>query len=122
MLIFKRFIKLVYTIIFTIDKKTINNCNVSNSKKEHIKSRLYIFLLLIPFCYIIFFGYISESFNLFNIFRTLLFILLFRLIAKDFTDTIIVMFFYKSSYKYTLRDIRKRKIRKLNKLKYRIFK
>jgi phosphatidylserine synthase len=120
--ILKIFIKSFYTYVFTVDKKIINNCKVRNSKKDHIRSRLYIVLPLIIFFYIICISYIGETFTLFNIFRTFLFFLVFRIIAKEFTDYIIVMFFYKSFYKYTLKDARKRKIKRFNRLKYKILK
>jgi len=111
----KKIFLFIFKSAFTINKEIIKSCEKSeNTKYKHIKFRIFIFFLLIPILYILLFGYIRDEFSVINIIRTLLFLFIFRVIAKDITDTIIVIFFYKSSYKYTLKDIRKRKLRKLN--------
>jgi len=118
---FKIFIKSFYTYIFTIDK-SVKNSSKEISIKKHIKYRFFLILVLSPIIFAIFSAYRDYGFTLNGTFKLILLLLLVRIIGKVITDYIIHIFFYKSSYKISLKEIRKIKIKKLNILKYRIFK
>ena len=95
---------------------TINNDECKNLKlHEHIIIRILMFICMIPFLYVIFFSYLLESFTIYNIFRTILFALITRVIAKKPIDMIINIFLKKSSYKIdnSIKYTRKRKLQKL---------
>jgi hypothetical protein len=109
--------KYIFNKIFTVNKNIIEDCKKEDKFKNHLKYRVLISILLIPFLYIFIFGYISEGLNIFNVFRTILFFIFFRLIAKDMTDFIISIFFYKSSYSLTLKEKRRLKLKRLKKKK-----
>jgi len=114
MIFYYRILKNIFIDIFSIDNQIIENCKIENKLKNHIKIRICIFILLIPILYILMFSYILYNFNLYNMFKTILLILFFRILAKNMTDYIIVIFFYKSSYRFTLKNRRKNKLNKLN--------
>lgn len=109
-----KILKNFYKYMFSIDEKLI-----TYSKKgklyEHILLRIITFIVTIPLLYIIFFGYFNDGFNIMALIKTILFISVFRFFFKEFTDTILFIFFYKSSYKIddSLKYTRKLKLKKL---------
>ena len=115
---FKIYVKHYFRYIFTIDKDIKLNGGVPLTRKKHIWYRICIVLLMLPILYVLLFGYIREAFTVWNVIRTIMFIIFFRIIAKDATDVIFVTFFNKESYKLTSREIRKIKLRKIRKSRY----
>lgn len=122
MISFKRFIKLFYTYVFTIEKSVKKKSNKEISRKYHIKYRLLLILALIPIMYAIFSAYHDYGFTLIGTFKLILLLFLIRIIGKELIDSIVHLLFYKSSYKISLKERRKLKMNKLNRFKYRIFK
>jgi len=113
---FKYWVSRFFKLIFTIDKETIKSCQKENTRNHHLKYRLLLLIVLSPILYVLLFSdFHNSGFTFMNIFRVILTLLMFRIIAKELTDTIIVLFFYKSSYNLSLKEIRKFKLRRLNK-------
>ena len=103
-------------MIFTIDKSTIEACQKENTRNHHVKYRILLLIALAPILYVLLFSdFYNSGFTFINVFRVILILFMFRIIAKELTDTIIVLFFYKSSYNLTLKEIRKFKLKRLNK-------
>lgn len=113
---YKKIFYFILKEIFTVDKNIKNECFAPSTRNKHIMYRLILFVCLMPILYILIFSYIDKGLTVFNIFRTILFILFFRLFAKKLIDYMIVIFFYKSSYAITLKEKRKNKLRKLKRL------
>ena len=114
---YKKIFKYLIKYIFTVDKNTVKSLQKEDTQKNHIKYRILLFIILIPILYVCIFGYINQGFNYMNIIRTIIALFFIRFITKEMTDAIIVLFFYKSSYRLTLKEIRKFKLIRLKKSK-----
>lgn len=102
-----------FRYIFTVNKKYSQN-SIVKTRKQHIQYRIFLILVILPFLYVLLFLYIENGFTFFNVLRTILFALFFRIIAKDIIDLIIIILFYKSSYEITNTERRKIKLKKIN--------
>ena len=102
-----------FRYIFTVNKKYSQN-SIVKTRKQHIQYRIFLILVILPFLYFLLFSYIENGFTFFNVLRTILFALFFRIIAKDIIDLIIIILFYKSSYEITNTERRKIKLKKIN--------
>lgn len=102
-----------FRYIFTVNKKYSQN-SIVKTRKQHIQYRIFLILVILPFLYVLLFSYIENGFTFFNVLRTILFALFFRIIAKDIIDLIIIILFYKSSYEITNTERRKIKLKKIN--------
>jgi len=110
-----KILKFILKYLFTVDKKNKNTKPLS--VKNHFKYRLILTIIFSIFLYIFLFSYVREDFTLINVIKTFLFLIFLRFLAKDYSDCMIVIFFYKSSYKVkplTLRQKRLKKLKKLN--------
>lgn len=110
-----KFLHSLIKYIFTIDKNTIENCRVKkNKRKQQILYRIAIFILILPLLWVCFFSYFQDGgFTIFNIFRTILFLFIIRILAKKMIDHLIVLFFHKSSYELSSQEIRRLKLKKI---------
>jgi len=112
MITFKRFIKAFYIYIFTIDED-IKKSHKKLSRKDHIKYRVLLILVLLPILYAIFVAYREYGFTLIGTFKLLLLLLIIRFLGNEHIDAILATFIYKSSYQISEKERRKLKLKKI---------
>ena len=115
----KNIIKYIFKYIFTINKKRLQKSGacgdrIVKTRKQHLQYRIFLILAIVPILYVLLFSYFENGFNLISLLKTLLFILFFRIVAKDVIDLIIIILFYKSSYEISDQERRKIKLKKIN--------
>lgn len=109
-----KILKSIWEHMFTIDKKLKRNTK-KNKRFELIFFRFLLLIVFSPIIYVLLFGYFGDGFSIVDLIKTICLILLFRFFFKEWTDTMIFIFFHKKSYKIddSLKYTRKRKLRKL---------